>query len=230
MTSGDAKRSVTRRLAGTAMQRGTNMNWVAIARTITLPSLPTAVPRFCSANSPDKCSVFGSIRSTLLGGLMPIFSAVNTIVVRAAAIKTPTPKLHRSSVVRIQRSCASGWVSVMKSAHRPARNEHKDINQKVAGDEQCHGRAGEHGRTEGNLAHDVRERCWVDVIGDLELGSDRRRLVRMHGSGLLLGDSLRTPKRAMVAAFAEKASPSRSTPARDRATRLDTRLGELVAN
>ena len=30
MTSGVAKRSVTRRPRGTAMQRGTNMNWVAI--------------------------------------------------------------------------------------------------------------------------------------------------------------------------------------------------------
>ena len=35
ITSGDAKRSVTRRFAGTAMQRGTNMNWVAMTRTVT---------------------------------------------------------------------------------------------------------------------------------------------------------------------------------------------------
>ena len=38
ITSGEAKRSVTRRFAGTAMHCGTNMNWVAMARTVTLPS------------------------------------------------------------------------------------------------------------------------------------------------------------------------------------------------
>ena len=41
------------------MQRGTNMNCVAMIRAVTRPSGPTVVPRLCSANSPDRCNVFG---------------------------------------------------------------------------------------------------------------------------------------------------------------------------
>src|SRR6516164_10659546 len=78
MTSGVVKRRVTRRFCGTEMQRGTNMNCVATTRTVTPPAESTVVPRFCSANSPDRCNVLGSIRSTLLGGLMPLVRAVNT--------------------------------------------------------------------------------------------------------------------------------------------------------
>ena len=81
------------------MQRGTNMNWVAMARTVTLPSLATVVPRLCSANSPERCSVFGSMRSTLLGGLTLIVSAVNRIMLKVAAMKMPTPNAHSSSVL-----------------------------------------------------------------------------------------------------------------------------------
>src|SRR5262245_64367297 len=90
ITSGVAKRSVTFRFAGTAMHCGTNMNWVAIARTVTLPSLETEVPRLCSANSPERCSVLGSMRSTLLGGLMLIVSAVKTIMLSVAETKNQT--------------------------------------------------------------------------------------------------------------------------------------------
>ena len=113
ITSGDANRRVTRRFAGTGMQRGTNMNCVAIARTVTLPSFPTVVPRLCSANSPERCSVLGSIRSTLLGGLTLIVSAVNRIMLKEAATKMPTPKDQSSSVRSMRRSCISGWVSDM---------------------------------------------------------------------------------------------------------------------
>src|SRR5262245_59391191 len=91
------------------------MNWVAIARTVTLPSLDTVVPRLCSANSPERCSVLGSMRSTLLGGLTLIVSAVNTIMLSVAATKTPTPKAHINSVFRIQLSCTSCGVSDMVS-------------------------------------------------------------------------------------------------------------------
>jgi len=49
-------------------------------RAVTRPSGPTVVPRLCSANSPDRCNVLGSIRSTLLGGLISRVKAVNTIV------------------------------------------------------------------------------------------------------------------------------------------------------
>ena len=80
------------------------MNCVAMTRTVTLPSGPTVVPRLCSANSPDRCNVLGSIRSTLLGGLMSLVSAVNTIMLSVAAMSTPTPNAHSNSVPRIRRS------------------------------------------------------------------------------------------------------------------------------
>ena len=89
------------------------MNWVAMTRAVTLPSAATLVPRFCSANSPERCNTFGSTRSTLLGGLMPMVSAVNTIMLNAAAISTPTPNAHSNSVPRMRRSCISGWRSLM---------------------------------------------------------------------------------------------------------------------
>src|SRR5262249_7390320 len=102
------------------MQCGTNMNWVAIARTVTLPSAPTVVPRFCSANSPDRCNVLGSMCSTLLGGLMLMVSAVNTIMPRMAATSTPTPNAHSNSLPRIRRSCVGPRWSVM-AYHTPTR-------------------------------------------------------------------------------------------------------------
>src|SRR4029453_6957344 len=77
----------------------------------TVSSPNTVVPRFCSANSPERCSVLGSIRSTLLGGLTLIVSAVNTIMLRDAATNMPTPNAHNSSVLRIRLSCNSCRVS-----------------------------------------------------------------------------------------------------------------------
>ena len=70
ITSGVAKRSVTGRFAGSTMQRGTNVNCVATIRLVICPSAATRVPRLGSVNSPVRCSVFGSIVSILLGGLM----------------------------------------------------------------------------------------------------------------------------------------------------------------
>src|SRR3954452_420371 len=168
MTSGVVKRSVTRRPCGTARQRGTNMNCVAITRTVTLPSAPTVVPRFCSANSPDRCNVLGSIRSTLLGGLMSLVRAVNTIMDKVAAISTPTPKAHSSSVPRIRRSCISGCSSVTASPHCAARKEYEQINQQIAQDEERHRSAGQDARAQRYDLHHAREVRLVDLVGDLE--------------------------------------------------------------
>ena len=82
-------------------------------RLFTEPSGDTVVPRLCSANSPERCSTLGSMRSTLLGGLTLMVNAVNTIVLSVAAMKMPTPNAHSSSVFRIQRSCTSWGVSVI---------------------------------------------------------------------------------------------------------------------
>src|SRR5215831_15648905 len=174
MTSGVVKRSVTGRPRGTAMQRGTNMNWVAMARTVTLPSAPTEVPKFCSANSPDKCSVLGSMRSTLLGGLMFLVSAVNTIMPRTAAMSTPTPNAHNSSVPRIRRSCTSAGCSLMVAcswlfahglAHRTAREEDEQVDQQIADHQQGDHAPGQDGSAERHDAHDLRKRGFIDLVG-----------------------------------------------------------------
>src|SRR3954452_23633836 len=83
ITSGLAKRSVTRWPAGTGMHRGTNANWVATMRAVTAPSGPTVVPRLPSANSPFWPSVCGSSGSTWEGG----FSA------RARLLATTTTRI-----------------------------------------------------------------------------------------------------------------------------------------
>src|SRR3954447_9919771 len=166
-TSGVAKRRVTRRPYGTAMQRGTNMNCVAMTRTVTPPSAPTVVPRLCSANSPDRCSVLGSIRSTLLGGFMSAVSAVNTITPRTAAMSTPTPKAHSNSVPRIRRSRASAACSVTGLPHRSAWKEDEQINRQVAEHQQGDSGAGQDAGAMRHHAHDLRERGLIDLIGDL---------------------------------------------------------------
>src|SRR3954447_433532 len=109
------------------MHRGTNVNWVAMTRAVTVPSVSTVVPRLCSVNSPDRCSVLGSIRSTLLGGLMSRVSAVNTMVLRVAATKIPTPTAHSNSVPRIRRSCTSECSSDIPSP--PYRAEGKQADR-----------------------------------------------------------------------------------------------------
>src|SRR6516165_1479637 len=127
MTSGAAKRSVTGRFCGTAMQRGTNMNWVAMMRAVTLPSAPTLVPKFCSANSPERCSVFGSMRSTLLGGFMFLVSAVNTDHAENRGNKhTDAECPQQLGTENSPLVCCSGLVR-HGLAHRAAREEDQQI-------------------------------------------------------------------------------------------------------
>src|SRR5215471_291880 len=100
-------------------------------RAVTVPSAATSVPRFCSENSPERCRVLGSIRSTLLGGLMLRVSAVNTMMLIVAATRTPTPNAQVNSVPRTQRSCVSrGW-SVTALTHNAARQKDKEVNCEI---------------------------------------------------------------------------------------------------
>src|ERR1044071_8715852 len=118
--------------------------------------------------------------STLLGGLMFIVSAVNTIMPSVAAISTPTPNAQRSSVPRIHRSWVCGVVSDMESPNHTARDEYEQINGKVTEDEQRDRRARQYGGSEWYCAHDRRQSCGVYVIGDLGSGIRCRRLIRRH--------------------------------------------------
>src|SRR5262249_33657020 len=176
-TSGVAKRSVTRRPCGTARQRGTNMNCVAMARTVTPPSAPTVVPRFCSANSPERCSVFGSMCSTLLGGFMSLLSAVNTIMPRTAATSTPTPNAHSNSVPRTRRSCVAACCSLTGLAHGAAWQEDQQVDREVANHQQGNGGPGQHSGSERHDPHHPAERSFVDVISDLGRGGRGGRLI-----------------------------------------------------
>src|SRR6516164_5226725 len=169
ITSGDAKRSVTRRFDGTAIQRGRNMNCVAMARTVTLPSAATLVPRLCSANSPERCSALGSTRSTLLGGLTPMVSAVNRIVLRAAATNTPTPKAHSSSVRRIHCSCISGGAWDIRLSYTPARNKDEQIDQQISEHQKCDSRSSKHGCAQRYRSHHARECRFVNLINFVQL-------------------------------------------------------------
>ena len=182
MTSGEAKRSVTRRSRGTAMQCGTNMNWVAMARTVTLPSAPTVVPRLCSANSPDRCSVLGSMRSTLLGGLMSDGQrrehdhAEDGGDEHADAERPQQFGAENSPLV-----CFGGMVR-HGLAHRAARKEDEQVNQQIAEHQQGDGGAGQNAGPERHDAHDLGKRGFIDLVGDFGRSVGGGRLIGTRSS------------------------------------------------
>src|SRR6187401_279418 len=153
-----------------------------MTRVVTLPSGATLVPRFCSANSPERCSVLGSIRSTLLGGLISLVSAVNTIMLSVAAIKIPTPNAQRSSVPRIRRSwtslCASSVIH--SSAHCSARQKNKNINREISEDQECDCGSGEHAGSERNSSHCFCKRRRIYFIRDFGWIIRGGRLISRH--------------------------------------------------
>ena len=158
---------VTRRPYGTAMQRGTNMNWVAMTRTVTPPSAPTVVPKFCSANSPDRCSVLGSIRSTLLGGFMSPGQrrehdhAENRGDEHSDAERPQQFGAENSPLVRFGRLLGHGL------PHRAAREEDEQVNRQIAEHQQGDGGPGQDAGSERHDAHDLGERGFIDFVGDL---------------------------------------------------------------
>src|SRR6185437_2763474 len=107
------------------------------------------------------------MRSTLLGGLTPMVSAVKTIMLKMAAIRMPTPNAHNSSVAIIRRSCGA-WISAIESSHRSARKENQEVNQKVTDDERRGGRASESARTQWYDAHHLAKSGLVHVVGRFE--------------------------------------------------------------
>src|SRR5215831_2692097 len=101
------------------------------------------------------------MRSTLLGGFMLMVRAVKTIVLKVAAISTPTPNAHNSSVPKMRRSCIPGRISAIASPHDATRAEHGDIDQQVAEHEERDGAAGKHARSQRHDAHDPCQRLRV---------------------------------------------------------------------
>src|SRR6516165_9923203 len=176
-TSGAAKRRVTRRPRGTAMQRGTNMNCVAMTRTVTPPSAPTVVPRFCSANSPDRCSVLGSMSSTLLGGVYVSGErsehdhAERGGNEHADAERPQQFGAENASLVSFNRLLGHGL------ADTTPRQEDEEIDRQIADHQQGHGEPGHDTGTERHDAHDLRERGFIDLIGYVRRGVVGGRLI-----------------------------------------------------
>ena len=178
MTSGDAKRSVTARPRGTAMQRGTNMNCVAMIRAVTLPSGPTVVPRLCSANSPDRCNVLGSIRSTLLGGLISLRQSREHDHAERGGNEHADTKRPQQFGAENSPLVNFGWsVGHAVLAHRSARQEDQQIDRQIAKHQQRYGRSGEDGGAQRRHAHDLGERSFINLISDLSRTISVRRLV-----------------------------------------------------
>jgi hypothetical protein len=96
-TSVAVPRKVTGMPAGTTMHCGSNEYCWAMSRTITLPSALSAVPRFDSTNSPDTCSVRGSIVSTREGGIDAQWMPVTIIIKTRTAMMIPTTIAQRRS-------------------------------------------------------------------------------------------------------------------------------------
>src|SRR3954447_1713987 len=142
ITSGLAKRSVTRWPAGTGMQRGTNANWVATMRVVTAPSGPTVVPRLPSANSPFWPSVCGSSGSTWEGGFSAMARLLATTTIRISPTTPATTAPQRSSVRRM--SCS---VTAAPLADRATRQEDEEVDEEPAEHHEAERRAGPGNRT-----------------------------------------------------------------------------------
>ena len=83
-------RNVTGISAGTSMHCGSNEYCCATSRTTTLPSASTAVPRLDSTNSPEMCSVRGSIVSTRDGGIEAQWTPVKIIIATSTTMMSAT--------------------------------------------------------------------------------------------------------------------------------------------
>src|SRR5215470_1264813 len=150
-------------------------------RAVTVPSAATSVPRFCSENSPERCRVLGSIRSTLLGGLMLRVSAVNTMMLIVAATRTPTPNAQVNSVPRTQRSCVSrGW-SVTALTHNAARQKDKEVNCEITQHHERDRTSRQHGCAKRYGSQHRAQCCLID-IGLFERVVGGARLIDWHAS------------------------------------------------
>ena len=96
-------------------------------------------------------------------------SAVNRIVLRAAATNTPTPKAHSSSVRRIHCSCISGGAWDIRLPHTPARNKDEQIDQQVPEHQECDSRSSKHGCAQRYRSHHARECRFVNLINFVQL-------------------------------------------------------------
>src|SRR3954469_25321851 len=150
ITSGVAKRSVTGRFAGRTMQRGLNVNCVATIRLGICPSAATRVPRFGSGNSPVRCSVFESIVSMLLGGMI-WWTRPAEMVASMITLTTPIEiAAQRSSDLTMASSAMA-----TRSAHHAARQEHEEIDHQPPRQQQADGQGRERKGAARNVPHDA---------------------------------------------------------------------------
>ena len=105
-TSALVARKVTGVLAGTRMHWGVNEYCWPTTRTMTDPSACRAVPRLLSMNSPDTCSVVGSMVSTRDGGIIAQCRPVNTTIATRMTIR-PTARIAHLRSMRAATSASS---------------------------------------------------------------------------------------------------------------------------
>jgi hypothetical protein len=68
----------------------------------------------------------------------------------------------------------------MTSSHRSARDEHEQIDQQVAKDEERYSAASEHSCSQWDDAHDLCERRIIHLIGNFQGGIGCGRFFSMH--------------------------------------------------
>jgi hypothetical protein len=137
------------------------MNWVAITRTVTLPSAATLVPRFCSANSPEsQCFWIDALdiagRVDAHGQSREHDCAQDRRDQHADPERPEQLGPENAPLVHFRLPVGHG------SADRAAREEYKEIDQQIAEHQQCDRGPGEHARTPRHLPHHRGERRLID--------------------------------------------------------------------
>src|SRR5258708_31703552 len=156
-TSALVRRNVTGVPAGNVTQRGTNSYCWATRRTVTDPWGPAAVPRLLSTNSPRRCSVVGSMTSTLLGGCIAPAMPVATMTTNMMSSMAAIILIHRFSVrattsagtIPSGSGAANGFVG--DSATRASRHEQEEIKGEPTDQQKPDRDAGDHQRAQRAL-------------------------------------------------------------------------------
>src|ERR1700758_2743554 len=147
ITSGAVRRNLTGVSTGTCAPPGPNAYCSATILTVTAPSGSAAVPRLLSTNSPPRCSVVGSMVSTLLGGLSawvtPVTTMTTIMTASIVAMRTSQRFSVRATSCSGMIPSGSGLGGFVMSANGSSRHEQEEIEREPPDEEQRHGNAGE---------------------------------------------------------------------------------------
>ena len=192
MTSGDAKRSVTGRPRGTAMQRGTNMNCVAM------------IARRDPAVRPDRRPqiVFGELArqmQRLWVDALDVAGRVDVSGQRREHDHAERRGDEHADAKRPQQFGAEnsllvnfGWSVGHALAHRAARQEDQQIDRQIAKHQQRDRRAGQDGGAERRHAHHFGERSFI-ICQQTQTGDGRKKIGQLYSLAPPASDSQPAP-------------------------------------